>query len=220
VARANAPSSLFKLMSIATPELETASAQEVLAYAVEQFHPRLTMACSFQKEESVLVHMITQIEPRARVFTIDTGVLFPETLQTWKRFEDRFAVKVEVLDARSPDEPWTAAHCCGASKVDALERALSDVDAWITGIRREHAPTRADSAKLERDERRGIWKVNPLADWSEKDLWSYIFKHDLPYNPLHDRGYASIGCAPCTQPGTGREGRWAGEDKTECGIHL
>ena len=207
-------------MSIATPELETASAQEILAYAVEQFHPRLTMACSFQKEESVLVHMITQIEPRARVFTIDTGVLFPETLQTWKRFEDRFGVKVEVLDARSPDEPWTAAHCCGAAKVDALERALSDVDAWITGIRREHAPTRADSAKLERDERRGIWKVNPLADWSEKDLWSYIFKHDLPYNPLHDRGYASIGCAPCTQPGTGREGRWAGEDKTECGIHL
>ncbi|MFL5831302.1 MAG: phosphoadenylyl-sulfate reductase [Solirubrobacteraceae bacterium] len=207
-------------MSIATPELETASAQEVLAYAVEQFHPRLTMACSFQKEESVLVHMITQIEPRARVFTIDTGVLFPETLQTWKRFEDRFTLNVEVIDARSPDEPWTAAHCCGAAKVDALERALSDVDAWITGIRREHAPTRADSAKLERDERRGIWKVNPLADWSEKDLWSYIFKHDLPYNPLHDRGYASIGCAPCTQPGTGREGRWAGEDKTECGIHL
>jgi phosphoadenosine phosphosulfate reductase len=220
VARANAPSSLSNVMSIATPELETASAQEVLAYAVEQFHPRLTMACSFQKEESVLVHMLTQIEPQARVFTIDTGVLFPETLQTWKRFEDRFGVNVEVMDARSPDEPWTAAHCCSAAKVDALERALRDVDAWVTGIRREHAPTRADSAKLERDERRGIWKVNPLADWSEKDLWSYIFKHDLPYNPLHDRGYASIGCAPCTQPGEGREGRWAGEDKTECGIHL
>jgi phosphoadenosine phosphosulfate reductase len=207
-------------MSIVSPELETTSAQEVLAYAVEQFHPRLTMACSFQKEESVLVHMLTQIEPQARVFTIDTGVLFPETLQTWKRFEDRFGVRVEVMDARSPDEPWTAARCCSAAKVDALERALGDVEAWITGIRREHAPTRADSAKLERDERRGIWKVNPLADWSEKDLWSYIFKHDLPYHPLHDRGYASIGCAPCTQPGEGREGRWAGDDKTECGIHL
>jgi phosphoadenosine phosphosulfate reductase len=207
-------------MSIATPELETASAQEVLAYAVAQFHPRLTMACSFQKEESVLVHMIMQIEPQARVFTIDTGVLFPETLQTWKQFEDRFGVHVEVMDARSPDEPWTAANCCSSAKVDALERALVDVDAWITGIRREHAPTRADSAKLERDERRGIWKVNPLADWTEKDLWNYIFKHDLPYNPLHDRGYASIGCAPCTQPGEGREGRWAGQDKTECGIHV
>jgi phosphoadenosine phosphosulfate reductase len=211
-------------MSAITPELETASAQEVLAYAVEQFHPRLTMACSFQKEESVLVHMLTQIGggrgPIPRVFTIDTGVLFPETLQTWKRFEDRFGVNVEVMDARSPDEPWTAARCCGTAKVDALERALSDVDAWITGIRREQATTRAGSAKLERDERRGIWKVNPLADWSEKDLWSYIFKHDLPYNPLHDRGYSSIGCAPCTRPGEGREGRWAGEDKTECGIHL
>src|SRR5947208_4750018 len=157
-------------MSIATPELETASAQEVLGYAVEQFHPRLTMACSFQKEESVLVHMLTEIEPQARVFTIDTGVLFPETLQTWKRFEDRFGVNVEVMDARSPDEPWTAGRCCGAAKVDALEHALVGVDAWITGIRREHAPTRAQTTKLERDERRGIWKVNPLADWSEKDL--------------------------------------------------
>jgi phosphoadenosine phosphosulfate reductase len=191
----------------------------VLAYAVEQFHPRLTMACSFQKEESVLVHMLMAIEPAARVFTIDTGVLFPETLETWKRFEDRFGVGVEVLDARSPGEPWTAAHCCGEAKVDALEQALEGVDAWITGIRRQQGPTRAASAKVERDERRDIWKVNPLADWDDKDLWRYINEHDLPYHPLHDRGYASIGCAPCTQPGEGREGRWVGEDKTECGIH-
>jgi phosphoadenosine phosphosulfate reductase len=207
-------------MSIAAPDLEQASAEEVLAYAVEQFHPRLTMACSFQKEESVLVHMLTQIEPDARVFTIDTGVLFPETLETWKRFEERFGLNVEVMDARSPDEPWTAVRCCGESKVDALERALSEVDAWITGIRREQAPTRAAAPKLEHDSKRGIWKVNPLADWSEKDLWTYIFEHDLPYNPLHDQGYSSIGCAPCTQPGSGREGRWAGQDKTECGIHV
>jgi phosphoadenosine phosphosulfate reductase len=103
--------------------------------------------------------------------------------------------------------------------VAALERALEDVDAWISGIRREQAPTRAAAPKLHRDEERGIWKVNPLADWSEKDLWRYIHQHQLPYNPLHDQGYASIGCAPCTQPGSGREGRWAGLDKTECGIH-
>jgi phosphoadenosine phosphosulfate reductase len=199
--------------------LEQASAQDVLKYGVENFHPRLTMACSFQKEESVLVHMLSEIEPSARVFTIDTGVLFPETLSAWKAFEDRFGVQVEVLDARSPDQPWTAERCCGAAKVDALERALSDVDAWITGIRREQAPTRAAAPKLERDSKRGIWKLNPLADWSEKDVWRYIFKHDLPYHPLHDQGYASIGCAPCTRPGGGREGRWAGEDKTECGIH-
>jgi phosphoadenosine phosphosulfate reductase len=209
----------LRFVSIVAPDLETASAQEVLAYAVEHFHPRLTMACSFQKEESVLVHMLCEIEPEARVFTIDTGVLFPETLTTWKRFEDRFGVNVEVVDARSPDEPWTAARCCGAAKVDALELALSDVDAWITGIRREQASTRAVTPKLQRDERRGIWKFNPLADWTEKDLWRYIHAHDLPYHSLHDQGYASIGCAPCTLPGAGRDGRWAGEDKTECGIH-
>jgi len=188
-------------------------------YALARFHPRLVTACSFQKEESILVHMLTSIEPGARVFTIDTGVLFPETLETWKRFEDRFGVAVEVVDAASPSGSWTATRCCTEVKVDALERALDGVDAWITGVRREQAPTRAHAAKLEHDERRGIWKVNPLADWSEKDLWRYIHKHDLPYHPLHDRGYGSIGCEPCTVPGPGREGRWAGQDRTECGLH-
>jgi len=208
-----------RLVSVATPDLENASAQAVLAYAVERFHPRLTMACSFQKEESVLVHLLLEIEPAARVFTIDTGALFPETLSTWRAFEQRFGLEVEVMDARSQGEPWTAAHCCGVAKVDALERGLEGVEAWITGIRREQGSSRATAPKLERDERRGIWKVNPLADWSEKDLWRYIHQHDLPYHPLHDQGYASIGCAPCTQPGDGREGRWAGQDKTECGLH-
>ena len=207
-------------MALADPQtLEEATAEEVLTYAVERFHPRLTMACSFQKEESVLVHMLMGICPEARVFTIDTGVLFPETLATWKRFEEEFGVRVEVYDASSPGEPWTMGRCCGAAKVDALERALEGVDAWVTGIRREQAMTRASAAKVERDEQRAIWKVNPLADWSEKDLWRYIYRHDLPYNPLHDAGYASIGCAPCTQPGSGRDGRWAGTDKLECGIH-
>ena len=201
-------------MAVTSPDvLETASPEEVITYAVERFHPRLTMACSFQKEESVLVHMLLAACPDARVFTIDTGVLFGETLQTWKRFEDRFGLRVEVIDASSPDQPWTLERCCSEAKVDALERALEGVDAWITGIRREQASTRADAAK------RGIWKVNPLADWSEKDVWRYISAHDLPYNPLHDRGYGSIGCVPCTRPGSGREGRWAGLNKTECGIH-
>jgi phosphoadenosine phosphosulfate reductase len=208
-------------MATTTPDLlAEATPQEVLAYAAERFHPRLTMACSFQKEESVLVHMLSEVRPDVRVFTIDTGVLFPETLQTWKQFEDRFGLEVEVFDASSPAEPWTLERCCGAAKVDALERALTGVDAWITGIRREQADTRATAERFERDEARGIWKVNPLADWTEKDVWTYVFKHDLPYNPLHDQGFASIGCAPCTLPGEGREGRWAGLDKTECGIHL
>ncbi|MFZ1995973.1 MAG: phosphoadenylyl-sulfate reductase [Solirubrobacteraceae bacterium] len=215
-------------MSATTPDLERASAQEVLAYGVEQFHPRLTLACYFQKEESVLFHMLSELEDGRgglgspfHAFTIDTGVLFPETLATWKQFEDRFPlISIRVMDAHSPGEPWTVQNCCSAAKVAGLEAGLADVDAWITGIRREQASTRAASPKLERDERRGIWKLNPLADWSEKDVWTYIFKHDLPYNPLHDQGYASIGCAPCTQPGEGRDGRWAGTDKTECGIHV
>jgi phosphoadenosine phosphosulfate reductase len=200
--------------------LQGATAEQVLAYAVEHYHPRLTLACSFQKEESVLFHMLAEVEPSVRAFTIDTGVLFGETLATWKRFEDRFPLGIDVIDARSPGAPWTLANCCSAAKVAALETALSDVDAWITGIRREQAVTRAQTAKFEHDERRGIVKFNPLADWTEKDVWTYIFKHDLPYNPLHDQGYDSIGCASCTLPGNGRDGRWAGLDKTECGIHV
>jgi phosphoadenosine phosphosulfate reductase len=203
----------------APQQLDAASAEEVVAYAVERFHPRLVTACSFQKEESVLVHMLIEICPDARVFTIDTGVLFPETLATWKQFEERFGVAVEVFDATSDDAPWTIERCCSEVKVRALEHALERADAWITGIRREQSSTRAAAGKLERDEARGIWKLNPLADWTEKDVWRYIHRHELPYNPLHDQGYASIGCAPCTQPGFGRDGRWAGSDKTECGIH-
>jgi phosphoadenosine phosphosulfate reductase len=203
-----------------TPDLERATAQEVLAHGIEHFHPRLKTACSFQKEETVLAHMLSEITPDAKLFTIDTGVLFPETLATWRRFEERFGLDIEVIDASSPGAPWTKDNCCGQAKVDGLEQALSGVEAWVTGIRREQAPTRAGTAKLERDEKRGIWKLNPLADWTAKDVWAYIFKHDLPYNELHDHGYDSIGCAPCTLPGSGRDGRWAGDDKTECGIHL
>jgi phosphoadenosine phosphosulfate reductase len=201
------------------PELESAGAQEVLAIALERFGSGLTMACSFQKEESVLVHMLCELTDKPRVFTIDTGVLFEETLQTWRSFEQRFGVRIEVFEARGEDGPWTAERCCGEAKVEALERALSGARAWVSGIRREQAPTRAAAPKLERDRRRGLWKVNPLADWSERDVWRYISAHDLPYHPLHDQGYDSIGCAPCTRPGHGREGRWSGEDKTECGIH-
>jgi phosphoadenosine phosphosulfate reductase len=207
-------------MSATTPDLERASAQEVLAYAIEHFHPQLKTACSFQKEETVLAHMLSEIAPDAKLFTIDTGVLFPETLATWKRFEERFGLEIEVIDASSPGAPWTQENCCGQAKVDGLEQALDGVEAWVTGIRREQSPTRANAAKLERDEKRGIWKLSPLADWSGKDVWNYIFEHDLPYNPLHDHGYDSIGCAPCTLPGSGRDGRWAGEDKTECGLHV
>jgi phosphoadenosine phosphosulfate reductase len=193
------------------------TAQEVLAQAVERHHPRLVMACSFQKEESVLIDMLMEIEPQARVFTIDTGVLFPETYDVWRKVEERYGLSVEVQDASGP---WSADNCCGDAKVNGLNRALEGAEAWITGIRREQSPTRADSEHVERDEARGIWKFNPLVDWTEKDVWSYLNERELPYNPLHDQGYASIGCAPCTLPGSGREGRWAGSAKTECGIHV
>jgi phosphoadenosine phosphosulfate reductase len=207
-------------MSAVAPDLEKSTAQEVLAYAVEHFHPQLKTACSFQKEETVLAHMLSEITPDAKLFVIDTGVLFPETLATWRGFEERFGLPIEVIDASSPGAPWTATNCCGQAKVDGLEKALSGAQAWVTGIRREQGPTRADSRKLEMDQKRGIWKLNPLADWTDRDIWKYIFEHDLPYNPLHDQGYESIGCAPCTLPGSGREGRWSGTEKTECGLHL
>ena len=203
------------------PDLDGASAEEVVAYGVAHFHPRLTLACSFQKEESVLFHLLGEVQPDFRAFVIDTGVLFAETLAAWKRFEERWPqAQVEVIDASRPGNPWTEADCCGAAKVAGLEQALSGVDAWVTGIRREQSPTRAHAPKLEFDERRQIHKLNPLADWTDKDVWTYVFAHDLPYNLLHDEGYDSIGCAPCTKPGAGRDGRWAGTDKLECGIHI
>jgi phosphoadenosine phosphosulfate reductase len=194
------------------------SMEAVLERAVAEHHPRLIMLCSFQKEESVLVDALLAIAPDARIATIDTGVLFPETLTTWKAFEDRFGVEVEVCDAVGE---WTGPeNCCSTAKVAALEKALSGVDAWITGLRREQGPTRADTQHVEFDDKRGIWKFSPLAEWTEKDLWRRIHERDLPYHPLHDQGYESIGCAPCTQPGSGRDGRWAGSDKTECGLHV
>jgi phosphoadenosine phosphosulfate reductase len=200
--------------------LEEITAEALLAEAVEKHHPRLVMACSFQKEESVLIDMLMAIEPRARVFTIDTGALFPETYEVWRKLEDRYKLAVEVFDASSMNGPWSPDNCCGPRKVAALDRALKGVDGWITGIRREQAPGRAEAPKEEWQEARGIWKFNPLADWTEDDVWRYVLEHELPYNPLHDRGYQSIGCAPCTVPGRGREGRWAGQDKTECGLHV
>jgi phosphoadenosine phosphosulfate reductase len=181
-------------------------------------HEDLVFLCSFQKEESVILEELVRVAPHARVVTIDTGVLFAETLATWRAFEERFGVHIEVEDATGP---WTGPEqCCGPAKVEALERALGGAGAWITGIRREQADTRATAELVEKDPKRGILKYNPLAFWTEKDLWRRIHDHDLPYHPLHDRGYASIGCAPCTLPGDGREGRWAGTEKTECGLHV
>jgi phosphoadenosine phosphosulfate reductase len=198
---------------------------DTLSRAVERHGQRAVLLCSFQKEESVLIDELLRVSDGAtdsvRIVTIDTGVLFEETLQTWREFEERFGITVEVQDATGPNGPWTGPeNCCSGAKVAALERSLADADAWITGIRREQGPTRADAELIERDEARGLWKYNPLAHWTDRELWQRINERDLPYNPLHDQGYESIGCATCTQPGDGREGRWAGSDKTECGLHV
>ncbi len=211
------------------PDLEDATAEEVLAYAVHRWHPRLAVACSFQKEASVLVDMLLRIEPDARIFTLDTGVLFDQTRDAWRRIEERYGIRVEVYEGislaeqarRHGDELWARDPdaCCAIRKVGPLEQALTTVDAWVSGLRRDQSPERAGTRKLAWDPRHGRWKLNPLADWSERDVWSYIAEHDLPYNPLHDRGYTSIGCTHCTRPGAGREGRWAGNAKTECGLH-
>jgi len=200
------------------------SLSETLLSAIERHGEAAVLLCSFQKEESVLLDEMLRISGRpdaVRIVTIDTGVLFEETLQTWRAFEERFGVKIEVQDASSPGEPWSGPeHCCSVAKVAALERALGEAEGWITGLRREHGPTRAATQLVERDERRSLWKYNPLAHWSDRDLWRRIHERELPYNALHDRGYESIGCAPCTQPGSGRDGRWAGTEKTECGLHV
>ena len=212
-----------------TPNLEGMDASGVLAYMVERFHPRLAVACSFQKEASVVLDLLLKIAPDARVFTLDTHVLFPETYETWQRVEERYGIEIEVFQGPSlgrqaathGDELWERDpdECCRLRKVDPLSRALEDVDAWISGVRREQSPVRARTPKLAWDRKHERWKANPLADWTERDVWRYIAEHDVPYNPLHDRGYASIGCTHCTQPGAGRDGRWSGSAKTECGLH-
>ena len=204
------------MRGLSTP---AASLTETLRHAAA--HERLVLLCSFQKEESVILDELLAVAPHVRVVTIDTGVLFEETLATWRAFEERFGVQIEVEEAFGTP-PWTGPeHCCGTQKVAALNRALADADAWVTGLRREQGPSRAGTQLVEVDDKRdGIAKYNPLALWTERDLWARIHERDLPHHPLHDAGYESIGCAPCTQPGSGREGRWAGSGKTECGLHL
>ena len=153
-------------MTVATtPDLERLSAEEVLAYAVERHGQRVVLACSFQKESSVLIDMLSRVQVPPRVFTVDTGVLFPETRDVWRAFEQRYGLEVEVHDALSPDgRPWSTERCCSERKVAALEGALEGADAWVSGIRREQAETRASARKLEWEDERGLWKYNPLAE--------------------------------------------------------
>jgi phosphoadenosine phosphosulfate reductase len=203
-------------------DVESWPAQRVLEFLLEQFPGRVALACSFQKEESVLLDMLFELEPRARVFAIDTHYLFPETYELWREVERRYSTTIEVVEgARVEDGLWETNPdlYLAVAKIEPLTRALLDLEAWITGIRRDQSPTRADATKLGWDSRHELWKANPLADWSDEDCWAYIRERDLPYNALHDRGYDSIGDTHSTRPGKGREGRWTGTERTECGIH-
>jgi phosphoadenosine phosphosulfate reductase len=212
-----------------TPDYEYMAAEDVLAHMVERFHPRLYVACSFQKEASVIMDMLIRIEPAARFFTLDTGLFFPETYTAWRALEERYGVEVEVYQGISVgrqgslhgDELWKRDPdaCCAIRKVGPLNEALAQVDAWISGVRRDQSAVRRQMPKVHWDSKHKLWKANPLADWTERDVWSYIYEHDVPYHELHDRGYASIGCTHCTRPGAAREGRWAERGKTECGLH-
>ena len=204
-------------------DVESLSAEEVLAFCLEQFPGRVALACSFQKEESVLLEMLFGLESQARVFAIDTHHLFPETYELWREVERRYDTKVQPFEGRRVDQGlWDTKPdlYLAIAKVEPLTRALMDLDCWITGIRRDQGPTRANTPKVGWDDAHELWKANPLADWSDDDCWAYVRERDLPYNALHDRGYESIGDTHSTVPGAGREGRWAGTGRTECGLHV
>jgi phosphoadenosine phosphosulfate reductase len=214
-------------------EVEAMGAEDAIAWAIETFHPRLQFAVSFQKTSSVILDLAHRAEPEASFFYLDTELLFPETYATRDALADRYGVEFERfagislreqeqrhganLWRREPDE------CCGVRKVEAMREALESAECWVSGIRRVDSETRAAAAKFGWDKRFGLWKLNPLADWNDRQVWNHIKDHHVPYNPLHDQGYPSIGCIPCTsKPGDGedsRAGRWAGTDRTECGIN-
>jgi phosphoadenosine phosphosulfate reductase len=211
------------LQTIQLPsDVESLNAQDVLRFCLDTFPGKVSLACSFQKEETVLLDMLFELDPKARVFAIDTHYLFPQTYEYWREVERRYDTKVEAFEGAAVEEGvWETKPdlYLAIAKVEPLNRALLDLDCWITGIRRDQSPTRADAPKLGWDDAHELWKANPLATWSDDDCWAYIKERGLPYNALHDKGYASIGDTHSTLPGTGREGRWAGSERTECGLH-
>ncbi|MGE5220194.1 MAG: phosphoadenylyl-sulfate reductase [Chloroflexota bacterium] len=222
---------------------EQASAGEVLRWAFKNFSSNIALACSFQAESSVLIDMLYQLRGTDfRVFTLDTGRLNQETYDCMEALRQRYGIAIEVyFPAAGEVEQMVKAHglnlfyesidlrkrCCAVRKVEPLKRALNGLAAWVTGLRREQTVTRTALEKVERDEGHGgILKINPLADWTHKQVWDYIAAHEVPYNKLHDRGFPSIGCAPCTRAikpwEESRAGRWWWEkaEQKECGLHV
>ena len=217
--------------------LDGSEPQSVLAGAVARYRPRIILACSFGAEDVVLVDMLHRIDPSIGLFYLDTDFLFPETYATRDRIIERYELKPAcvqgVKSLLTPERQaeqygeslWTSNPdvCCQLRKVEPLRRVLSGYDAWITGIRREQSETRAKAMPIEWDQTFQLVKVNPLVRWTWTDVWTYIKVYEVPYNPLHDQKYPSIGCTHCTKPVMPgddlRSGRWQGRDKTECGLH-
>ena len=218
------------------PELdfEAMSAEEVLRWAYAEFGDRLCLTCSWQKQSSALVHMVSELGLDIDVIELDTHLFFRESYETREALVQRYGLKllrpdiITVAQQHREEGPnlWERDpdRCCHIRKVEPLLRVLEPYDSWISGIRRDQSPSRADTPKVQWSDRYGVWKIHPLADWDEKRVWSYIQVNEIPYNPLHDVGYRSIGCIPCTRPTRldeeERAGRWAGSDKLECGIHM
>jgi phosphoadenosine phosphosulfate reductase len=205
-------------------EFETLPASRVVRWAVEQFGPHLSLAASMT--DAVLIDLAVKVAPAIEVVFIDTGYHFPETLETVETVRRRYGLNLRIMTVAPHDEElWKVdpGNCCSAVKVGQLDRALAGKAAWMSGLRRDEAPTRAGAPIVARD-LRGLIKVNPLATWTAADVDEYIATHDVPVNPLTLQGYPSIGCMPCTKPVAEgedpRSGRWVGRDKTECGLHL
>jgi phosphoadenosine phosphosulfate reductase len=214
--------------------LEGRAPSDVLLWAAARFAPRLTFATGFGAEGCVLVDLIARHRLPIDIFTLDTGLLFPETYALWRRLEARYGVTIRAVRPAQSVDAQAAAHgerlwaraadrCCALRKLEPLREQLRGFDAWITSIRRDQTADRAMVGVVERDPRFDIVKINPLAAWTSDDVWSYVRANDVPVNPLHARGYPSIGCWPCTsaiRPGEdARAGRWRGHEKTECGLH-
>lgn len=208
--------------------------QEVLAWALERYQGGIALACSFGAEDVALVDMVSRIRPDTKIFYLDTDLFFPETYAVRDRLLERYnaglvrfspASSLAEQESEHGPELWRQNPdlCCRIRKMEPLARALGDLDAWVTGIRRDQAPTRANARVVEWDAKFSLVKINPLVRWTWQDVWDYIKENDVPYNELHDRGYPSIGCAPCTrqvkQGEDPRAGRWSGFNKTECGLH-
>ncbi len=210
-------------------------AHELLAWGFHEFGAQISIASSFGAEDMALIDLAAHVSHDIPVFTLDTAFLFPETYELIATVEKKYGIAVERLQAALTPEEQAALHgdalwtrepdkCCSIRKVEPLQKKLSSLRAWITGVRRDQSPTRANTAKVEWDQKFQLFKINPLADWSSRQVWDYIRLRNVPYNPLHERNYPSIGCTHCTravQPGEDeRAGRWSGFAKTECGLHL